>query len=548
MPLAAGRRFAELAGRRKRPSPQVTRPDFLPPLQGGINAIAGAATAPRGDALYLYNMIPSEFGVRVRLGYAEYCEPVPLGDGIKTLIPVDPQDGDPKKLFACTSDGIYDVGTAGGTPVKVQDFGSKTVLAGWCVWTNFTNIAGQYVLVCDSANGYFIYDVDADTWSQVAMGVSAGEIDGVDPETFDYVMVWKNRVWFIERGTGTGWYLPVGQITGTVESFEFGNKFKYGGHLKALYNWTLDGGEGIDDYVMALSSAGDMLIYKGSNPEVFGDFIMHGSWFIGQVPAGRQPGEDTGGEMLVLSEYGLIQASKLIAGLPLTDAQASISHKINPRINTVLARSINEHGWQVRQDPKNNLIWVVTPKETGLQYMQFVYQTDTKGWAQFLDLPIKTLEVWDGQLYFGSDDNRIYLYTNNVDAAMLADEGASAVAIDWEQLSCFDAYQTPAIFKRVQMMRPQFLAASVPSYSVAARYDFDTSQLSGAPSFVVPAGGVWGSGLWDVDVWGGGYIVNQPLRGGAGLGRYIAIAIRGRSAADTIHVGTDVLYDTGGTL
>jgi hypothetical protein len=64
----------------------------------------------------------------------------------------------------------------------------------------------------------------------------------------------------------------------------------------------------------------------------------------------------------------------------------------------------------------------------------------------------------------------------------------------------------------------------------------------------VPAGGLWNSGLWDGDTWGGGFITNQPPWGGTGVGRHIAINIRGRSSNETIHVGTDVMFDTGGLL
>lgn len=561
MPLQAGKKFAELAGRKRRPQQQNTKPIFVPPQQGGINAIAGAATAPITDALFMVNMVPSEFGVAVRLGYREYCQPVPAGSsGIRTLIPVEPQDvALPKKMFAVTNDGIYDASAAGAVPIKVQDFATKGDPAGWCSWTNMTTLAGQFLLVCDMANGYYYYNVGTGVWTKVTYGTGAGQIsekdpaDGVaDPTTFEFVIVWKNRVWFIQRNSGKAWFLPAGTVVGSgptngVDAFAFGNKFKVGGQLKALYNWTLDGGEGVDDYLVALSSAGDMLVYKGTDPATT-DFIMHGSWWVGRVPEGRRVGDDNTSDLLILSAYGVIQPSKLVAGLPLTDAQASISYKINPRINEVLQRSIHLHGWQIKQDPKNQLTFVITPKELGLPYQQFVYHTVTKGWAQFVGIPMQTAEVWDGQMYLGDADRRIYRYSGNTDRAMLDDGGVSATAIEWESLTTFQNFGLPAQFKRVQMMRPMFIGGSVPAYQIAARYDFDISQLPGSPAYVAPAGGLWGSGIWGTDVWGGGYIVNQPPYGGKGIGRHIAISIRGRSSADTTHVGTDVLFDVGGML
>ena len=69
--LQAGRKFAELAGRRKQPSMQRTSPAVVPAPQGGINALNGIANQTFNDALYMDNMIPAEYGNAVRKGYRE---------------------------------------------------------------------------------------------------------------------------------------------------------------------------------------------------------------------------------------------------------------------------------------------------------------------------------------------------------------------------------------------------------------------------------------------------------------------------------------------
>jgi hypothetical protein len=538
-------KFRELAGRKLRPQKQLTQALFLPPAQGGINAVDGAANVPPNDALILYNLVPGEYGASVRKGYKQHCVAIPDGDGIKTLIPFEDTSSDTpvRKLFACTSNGIYDVTTPGATPSLEYEFTLKDARAGWCSWTHFVNIANaQFLLVCDNSNGYLIYTAATETWA-------AGVITGPAPElNFDFVTIWKNRVWFVQGGSGTAWYLPVNEIGGTAKPFYFGSKFRYGGYLKSLWNWTLDGGEGVDDYLVALSSAGDMVVYKGTDPDTTGEFVLHGSWFVGRPTQGRRNGDDMGGELLVLTQYGLLQCSKLIAGLPATDEGTSISHKINTRINNVLNRGNTVYGWQIKFDPANQIIFVVTPKEAGIPYMQFVYSLTTGAWTQFYGLPMKCAEVQNNKLYFGGDDNIVYTYEGYVDHVMLADDGASATAIDWEMLQSYQSYGAPATYKRVQFLRPQFIGQAVPAYTVAARYDFDLSQLATA-GVVPPANGaLWNTGLWDTDQWGGGYIVSQPPYGGSGMGRHVAIAMRGRSSAETIHVGTDVMFDTGGML
>jgi hypothetical protein len=106
----------------------------------------------------------------------------------------------------------------------------------------------------------------------------------------------------------------------------------------------------------------------------------------------------------------------------------------------------------------------------------------------------------------------------------------------------------PALIKRVQFLRPIFISSNAPVYAVEARYDFDFTGVTSAPSAAPTTGSVWGTGLWDLAEWGGGYTVSLPPMGAAGMGRHVAVAMRGRSNSETLHVGTDVLLDMGGLL
>jgi hypothetical protein len=47
----------------------------------------------------------------------------------------------------------------------------------------------------------------------------------------------------------------VNALYGTVTSWDFGSKFKHGGNLVGLWSWTVDGGIGIDDYLVAIAPA-----------------------------------------------------------------------------------------------------------------------------------------------------------------------------------------------------------------------------------------------------------------------------------------------------
>lgn len=523
---------------------QLTQTVFTPPMQGGINSVAAAGNVPPADALFLYNMIPNDYGVRVRNGCREHCPPIPNGNPVLSLIPFStmqaaaaPND----KMFAATQDGIYDVSTPGVTPVRVLAWPNPIAPAGYVSWHAFATIAGQFLLVCDLVNGYYVYTAATNTWAQ-------GNITSADEVQMDFVTVWKNRVWFIQRNSGRAWYLPVGSISGNATAFDFGNKFKYGGWLKSLWNWTLDAGEGMDDYLVAISSAGDMVVYKGTDPAQASTFNMVGWWFIGRTTQGRRQANDMGGELLVLSTYGVLQLSKVIAGLPVTDEGASISYKINSRLNVFMQWTWQEFGWDIKLYPRGQLIFITTPKEVGKPWMQFVYSVTTRSWAQFVDLHMTSCEPWRGNFYFGTDTGQVMVYDGFSDNVLIADDGASAKAIDWEMLTGYQMYTNAPEFKRVHFLRPQFVGTAKPIYSIKASYDFDLQRIVGSPPYVDPKTGLWNTGIWENAYWGGSYIVDQPPRGAAGMGRHIAIAMKGRSAVETIHVGTDVLFDKGGML
>ena len=79
-----------------------------------------------------------------------------------------------------------------------------------------------------------------------------------------------------------------------------------------MYNWSLDGGDGIDDYLVVVGSSGDVSVWQGTDPK--SDFGTVGSWQIGDIPYGRRIGVEYGGDLFLLSIYGLISLSSLLNG------------------------------------------------------------------------------------------------------------------------------------------------------------------------------------------------------------------------------------------
>ncbi len=528
------------------PSPQATKSVAVPAPQGGVNRVDGLAEMPPKDAVFLYNMVPSEFGTRLRTGYSEWSTNVGSG-GVRTIIPFTGATTGSNALFAAAENGIYDITTGGAVPTLKLTFGTADDTSGMGVWTNFVNDAAAYFcLYADETNGYHVYTSATNTWAAVAMGGGATQINGVNPNKFAFVTIFKNRVWFVERGTGNAWYLPAGTIYGTATLFNFGNKFKHGGTLVALYSWTVDGGEGIDDYLVAIGSGGDVVVYKGSDPATATDWFLHGSWFIGPPPAGRRIAGSFSGELYILSSYGVLPMSKLMSGTLVQLDEVYLSRKITPLINTAMLGSRLEYGWEVRLIPTENILIVSSPQLTGYPYTQFAYSLNTPGWCVYQDLPYFTGDTWTGEFYFGDATGRVYKHTGNQDSVLL--DGSGGVDIAGSLLMNFQGYGADGVYKRVQFIRPIFLADAAPSYVVDARYDYNLSEAFGAPSGTVISGALWDVALWDVGVWTGEFSVVDTVRGGRGLGRVVSVALQLRASAATTLIKFDLMMDGGGLL
>jgi hypothetical protein len=500
------------------------------------------------EAIFLNNLVPSQYGPRVRTGYQDWATDVGT-DGVRTVIPFTGESSSFDRLFAVASDGIYDVSSPVATPSVLLALASVDSTSGLGNWANFVNDNGDYFcLYCDETNGYYVYTSSTDTWAKIAMGGGATQISGVDPANFAYVRIFKNRVWFVEKGTGNAWYLAAGAIYGAATKFNFGNKFTHGGSLVALYNWTVDGGEGVDDYLVAIGAGGDVVVYKGTDPATATDWFLHGAWFIGPPPSGRRIAGSFSGELYLLSSYGILPMSRLMSGTLVQLDDVYLSKKISPLINEQMIASRTTLGWEIKLIPTENILLVSTPKREAFDYTQFAYSLNTPGWCVYRDIPYYTGDTWNGGFYIGTEDGRVVQHTGNLDNVSM--DESTFDQITWSALQTFQEQGAPGHYKRTHFIRPVFLASEAPSFAVEARYDYNLSEVLPAPQSSVGLGYLWDAAisLWDLATWGGEFVVVQDIVGASGMGRTIAVGLNGSSAVETILVRYDIMVDQGGMI
>ena len=372
-------------------------------------------------------------------------------------------------------------------------------------------------------------------------------VSGVDPQTLRFVMSWKNRLWFCAENSSTAFYLPVNSFAGEVQPIYFGPRFRYGGALVGLWSWTLDGGQGIDDLIVGISAAGDVVIYKGSDPGAAASFALQGVWFVGAVPPGRRIASDFGGDLFILAIQGCVPLSKLVAGGLVRDPDLYATEKIANLFNTLMSDKLSLPGWALKIHPGDNTLLITVPVYVGSTKEQLTMSLATKGWARHRGVPMNCAESWHGKLYFGTTDGRVCVNDGYQDNVLL--DGTSGTDIDWSLLTSYQNMGS-ALKKRVQTIRPHFITdGTIPGYETAARYDFDLSEIALSSVVAASTPGSWGLGVWGTALWGQNPPTEAQVRGaGFGMGTSVAFTLRGTSKANTTFVGLDVGVEQGSYL
>jgi len=534
--------------------PRTTKLFTAPAPIGGIDARNILGDGNIRNCIYAYNLVPSEAGVRVRSGYREWqidIETVPeAGAGVRSIIPFSATADSADRLFAVTNEGIWDVSVSGDAPVLMTDPLEWALTgddAGWGVYTVY--VAGNdvsYIFYADSLNGLFRYDTDTDAWARPA------DITGVLAESINFVTVHKLRVWFGAKNDATGYYLEPDAIKGAATPFEFGGKFKHGGSLVGLYNWTVDGGIGVDDYLVAVSSAGDVLPYQGSDPALINGWGITGSYYIGQTVRGGRCASQQGGNLHLLSSYGLISMSDLLRGVDprLPDAQ-SVSAKIAPFLRNHTVNDVSKHGWAVLNLSSEGSLIVVTPERTNGENIEYVYNISVDGWGLWREIPINCIDTWGSSPYIGTADGRVLCMDVAKDDVKLTPpvDGVNGSNINFSMMFSYTSLGEEGLFKRGMLIRPDFLSKGKVSVEAKFFYDYDVSEILTTPVDAGTIGYVWDASYWDFALWNTSELVTSyTTQGASGMGRTVSAALKGNALADTLMASCDIFYNTGGGL
>ena len=532
----------------------VTRPSPV----GGLNARDGLAGMVDEDAVQLVNWIPDSFGVRCRRGYREWATNLPGGTvssvmsyfNSATSFPtgeyLESPTTMPGKLFAATTTGIYDVTTTTDAPVLSRAL-LGTTYSGWITSEILANTAGTFLLAASEDDGYYYYD--GASWFKPVAGAGVGEIDGVDPALLCHVSLWKKRAWFVEKNSTSAWYLATDAITGTATEFDFGSLFKRGGHLSYIANWTIDAGEGIDDFLVAVGSNGDVLVYKGTDPASASTFSLVGSWFVGQIPVGRRAYCQYGGDLLIVSADGVFPVSYITRGgaESLVASSKEYSSKIRTPIGADLRRTFTLRGWDVLLHPSERLLLINTPDLRDRKSQQYALSTTVNQWSIFKDVPIKCFGASGGYAFAGTDDGRVLLLFadvfDNIPYGELVGDGVYGVI-----QQSYSAFQAPALRKQFLMARANFLAPSEPGVVLSVATNYTIPEQRSYPAYSSADVSRWDVGLWDSARWSSTFTSYSRWVGVGAVGHVGSAVLQTACTGDTILASVDYMFCPGGPL
>ena len=462
---------------------RVKSADFiLPAPVGGLNKRDPLVRMDLTDAIEMDNYMPTENSVELREGYERY---VRLGDfsntkKIETLACYNTAEH--KKMIAVFDGKAFDVSTTTATQYQNVSFTKSR-----CQTVQYRGHL-YFMNGVDKPKVYYIDDENIEhfeNWGFEGEDLPENQIvsGGVSHEF----------LWFVEKKSTRAWVSSVaGNVAGSLECFDVAQVLKWGGELQNVFNWTIDGGQGIDDYTCLLSSEGEVLIYKGYNPNDADHWSLVGSYKLSK-PLGFQCVLPYRGDVVVMTEDGYLPLS---ASLSLNNAgfsSVAFSDKIRGLVLERAKLYQFQEGWQALIYGKKGFAIFNVP--IGNSFEQHVININTGAWCKWTNIRAFCWCIYDSNLYFGSD-NVVFKFGN-----VHSDDG---LPIEAEVEQAYADMGTNTL-KKIALIKPRIKSSKDFKLMIWTNMDFEQRNLD----YYVNIGGVqnevpkWGTNSkWGNVKWG----------------------------------------------
>lgn len=506
---------------------RVSAVSSFPAPLGGWNARDALAGMKPTDAVALDNWFPKTSYVESRGGYAAHATGM-SGNG-KTLAVYNAMNG-VGKMFCMTATGTYNVTSAGavGASVAARTNGKHN-------WVNFGDGTNNYLIAVNGVDEPLYYNGSA--WVAVT-GATSPALTGLTTTSISGVFAFKGRLIFLEKNSLSFWYLAAGAAGGALTEFDLSAQAPRGGYLVAGANWTIDGGSGIDDYCVFVTSEGDVIVYQGTNPASATTWAKVGSYSIAR-PLGSRCLTQYGGDLIILTQNG---AFPLSAALPTAalDRKLALSFKIENAFNDAARSYGSVFGWKAIQYPAQSAFIVNVPKVEDGEHEQYVMNTITKAWCRFKEWDAEDFAVLAGELYFCNGTSTYKAWTGSID-------GTSDIVLYGK--TAFSNFGS-GHYKNFKMFRPVLAVNGTFTFLTDIDVDFNDTTIEGTATYSVTSGAQWDVDSWDVGYWAGGLqIVREWTSPDEWGGTYAAGKINIATNSLTVQwMSCDMVWEVGGIV
>ena len=201
----------------------------------------------------------------------------------------------------------------------------------------------------------------------------------VDPKNFIDVTIHQKRIWFVQKDSTLGWYLPANQVWGKARMFDFGPLFKRGGYLQSLATWTVDDGDGSRHLLVAFGSEGDVAVYGAPTSIRRCSWQLQGVFYAGPLMAGHRFHAKVSGDLKFLTTAGADQHERhadLHAGhLPAEQHRGAGRSSSSLRSRQPLRFP---PGWDMKFVPSVNMLLINIPGLTAEGALQVARTSSTR--------------------------------------------------------------------------------------------------------------------------------------------------------------------------
>ena len=500
----------------------------VPAPVGGWNARDSIANMQPLDAVQLINFFPTISNCVLRGGSTNWA--TGMTGQVQTIMVYNGSTS--SKMFAAVGTPdlkFYDASTAGAA--------TATTVTGLtnAIWEyiNITTTGGTYLYAVNGADKPRLYD--GTSWVAID-AASTPAITGVTTTTLSNVTLFKNRLWFIQKDTLKAWYLPTSAVGGAAQVLDLSSIAKFGGKLVDLDTWTIDAGYGVDDNLVFVTSNGEVIVYRGTDPASDATWALTGVWKLGS-PIGNRSMLKWGGDLLILTYDGLMPMAQSLQSSRL-DPRVALSNKIQGAIVAATAAySSSTVGWQVYYNARRNAVWINVPIAEG-QQEQYVMNTITTSWAQFQGWTANVWETYNDNPYYGGNGVVVRAWDDTY-----VDNTSNISTNVFQAFNYFDSRGVKKYFTRA---RPSIFTNGAPAIFVGINVDFNVDDTTAPISASASAVGLWDAGTWDSALWGSGLQITNNWQGVTGLGYCGSIQLKSASSGLQIEwASTDVVYQTG---